>query len=204
MRDSQNIKDLLNVGVDYMGFIFYEKSPRFAEPKLDVSLLNSKAFDQVQKVGVFVNEEVDRVVEITKQYGLDVLQLHGKETIEDCALLKDQTGCEIIKVFGVGEKFEFSSILAYDDVADYYLFDTKSEKHGGTGKQFDWELLKGYDAHKPFFLSGGIGLQHVEAIKSLPKTWNVHALDVNSLFEEEPAFKNIQLIKEFKKALNQA
>lgn len=192
MRDSKNIRELEKLQPDYMGFIFYGKSKRDAtellEQKLAIDVLAS-----IVKTGVFVNEEFNAIEDKITRYSLDAVQLHGDETPELCKQLKG-LGVEVIKVFGVGEDFDFTTLEPYKDVVDYFLFDTKGKERGGNGETFDWSLLKQYDGQVPYFLSGGLDLSNVESIKSLADT-NLYAIDINSRFEIEPGLKDIEKLK---------
>lgn len=188
MRNKENIQSLLDVQPDYMGFIFYEKSPRFVGEELDAELLKSLPRN-VKKVGVFVNAHPDFILRNVKKYSLDLVQLHGNETPEVCRGLRSR-GLTIIKAFSIGKDFNFARVNNYKSYCDYFLFDTKGDSYGGTGQAFNWEILKNYDNEKPFFLSGGISPVHVEMIAEL-KGLNIHAVDINSMFEEAPGLKNI-------------
>lgn len=201
MRNSTNIQSLLAVNPDYMGFIFYEKSPRYAGEELDAELLKSLP-KNVKKVGVFVNAHPDYILKNVKKFSLDLVQLHGNETPEVCRGLRSR-GLTIIKAFSIGEGFNFSRINNYKNFCDYFLFDTKGQTYGGTGQAFDWDVLKNYDNEKPFFLSGGISPVHVEMISEL-KGLNIHAIDINSHFELSPGLKNVEKVKTFAKQLRQA
>ncbi len=192
MRSPKNIINLAKIVPDYMGFIFWENSKRF------VSNSTPDLGESVKKVGVFVNARLDYIKECIEAHKLKAVQLHGNETPEQCNEL-GEIDVEIIKAFTVQKKFDFSKILVYESVCDYFLFDTKGELPGGNGLHFDWNLLKDYPSKKPFFLSGGIGPNDCIAIASIIKlNLPLYAIDVNSKFETKPGFKNIQSIKEFK------
>ncbi len=192
MRDSKNIEQLLALKPDYMGFIFYGKSPRDAEEVLDQEVLKNFP-EQTKKVGVFVNADLGLVKEKVSALGLDYVQLHGDESVEYVAELF-AVGIKVIKVFSVGEEFNFSELDNYNPYVDFFLFDTKGKARGGNGEVFNWEILKGYNQKVPFFLSGGIDLNNVEALKQLNEM-NIHAIDVNSKFELEPGLKDIEKLK---------
>lgn len=199
MRDPENIRQLLELKPDYMGFIFYEKSPRHVGEDLDEALLKSFPAS-TQKVGVFVNAPIEYLKGQVSKYQLDLVQLHGDETVDYVAELY-AIGIRVIKVFSVGEAFDFRVLGQYNPFVEFFLFDTKGKARGGTGKTFDWSLLKGYDLEVPFFLSGGIDLENVnalDAISALP----VHAIDVNSRFELEPGLKHIEKLKELKRSMD--
>jgi phosphoribosylanthranilate isomerase len=193
MKFPENIRQVADLHPDYMGFIFYAKSKRNVADTLDEKLL--KNLHSILKVGVFVNEEVDFIVEQADKFGFKFIQLHGDESPEVCSKLK-QTGLKVIKAFSVDEKFNFSDTQAYKAVCDFFLFDTKGDGYGGTGKKFDWKILQKYDNEIPFFLSGGIDLVQVEDIKNL-RGLNIHALDINSKFEIEPGLKDAEKVKKF-------
>jgi phosphoribosylanthranilate isomerase len=190
MRDAKNIVEVGSLTPDYMGFIFYKDSPRYvgSEFQIPIDLLTS-----VKKVGVFVNESLENILNAVKIHLLDFVQLHGDESVEICKKLKD-VGIRIIKVFRVDDEFDFSKTSAYE-VADYFLFDTKGKSYGGNAKKFNWDLLKEYDNKIPFFLSGGIDSSSVEEILAL-KNLNIHAIDVNSGVELSPGLKSIDKVLE--------
>ena len=193
MREAENIRQLLALQPDYMGFIFYEKSSRFVGEELEEELLKSFPFT-TRKVGVFVNPTVAYILEMYKKYELDYVQLHGEELPDFCKHLKHK-GVNIIKAFSVDEDFSFGKLQNYKPYCDFFLFDTKGEKRGGNGTSFDWSILNKYDNEKPFFLAGGIDLENVHNALEI-KGLKIHSLDVNSKFEISPAFKDINKIEE--------
>ena len=175
MKYSQNITEIENLFPDLMGFIFYEKSKRFFNlPEIN---LNNK----VKRVGVFVNENVHEIKNKIKKYKLDYVQLHGEENVNFCHSL--QPFAKIIKVFKIDYNFNFKKTEEFEEVCDYFLFDTKSQLHGGSGKKFDWDLLKNYNCKKDFFLSGGIDISDIEEIKKIVNSYPIAGIDVNSKFE---------------------
>ena len=156
-------------------FIFYKKSKRFFnESKL---ILN----DKINRVGVFVNQEINEVIDNIKKYKLDYVQLHGEEDVRYCLSIKSI--CKVIKVFKIDDTFNFDKVKKFENVSDYYLFDTKTNLHGGSGKKFNWEILKNYNSKKYFFLSGGISENDIEEIKKIRKTYPIIGIDINSKFE---------------------
>ncbi len=190
-----NIAEIAQLQPDYLGFIFYEKSPRNFEGTIP------KFPQNIKKVGVFVDEKVEVIVDKIEKHQLDAIQLHGHESLEVCRLLQS-TNKDIIKVFSIKDEFDFSVLKPYEDYVDYFLFDTKGKLPGGNGYTFNWDVLKGYPSTKPYFLSGGIGLDELEKIKafeSITASKYCHAIDVNSKFEIEPGLKSIEDLKEFKK-----
>ncbi len=192
MCHSQNISELAELRPDYMGFIFYSKSKRNVIDKLDQADLDNLP-PSVKKVGVFVNATFEEIKEQIKKYTLDLVQLHGKETPELCAKIQ-QLGIKVIKAFSVDETFNFGVTLPYKTVCDYFLFDTKGKEAGGNGFTFDWSILANYDNEIPFFLSGGLDETNTAEVKKLTHL-NIHAVDVNSKFEIQPALKDIELLK---------
>ncbi|PWK29005.1 phosphoribosylanthranilate isomerase [Arcicella aurantiaca] len=193
MRDAENIRQLLALQPDFMGFIFYEKSSRFVGEELDEELL--KSFPHTtRKVGVFVNATASYILENYKKYNLDYVQLHGEELPDFCRSLKLK-GVNIIKAFSVDESFYFGKLQNYKPYCDYFLFDTKGVEKGGNGITFDWSILKKYDNEKPFFLAGGIDLENAHKALEI-QNLKVYALDVNSKFEISPALKDINKLEE--------
>ncbi|MBA6155676.1 phosphoribosylanthranilate isomerase [Tenacibaculum sp. S7007] len=210
MKYIENIQQVAELNPDYLGFIFYDRSPRNFEgiiPELP---------KEIKKAGVFVNEIPEIVVSLVEEYGLKMVQLHGDESPEYVAKLKTiftesiaekhqrskYKIPEIVKVFGVKDDFNFEKIKPYEELVDYFLFDTKGKERGGNGITFNWKLLENYNSTKPFFLSGGIGLNEIATIKELQKTsLPIYALDVNSKFETEAGLKSIKKIKKFKSLL---
>ena len=195
MRSSENILNLAKIMPDYMGFIFWEHSTRF------VSNPTPELSKEIKKVGVFVNASLNYIKECVEVHKLKAIQLHGDESPEECSKLKE-IDVEVIKSFAMLNEFDFNELAFYESVCDYFLFDTKGFLPGGNGLHFDWTLLKNYRLKKPFFLSGGIGPDDSVAIALINKlNLPVYAVDVNSKFEIEPGYKNIQSIKEFKSKL---
>jgi phosphoribosylanthranilate isomerase len=200
MRELDNCYRLVQeVNPDWMGLIFYPKSPRLV-PAESVGWLVDLP---IKKVGVFVGEEQSEIRRKTASFGLSALQLHGGESVEVVKQLKEDTELEIWKVFGVGDKLDWKVMEEFVPHADRFLFDTATASKGGSGKTFDWELLKGYPFETGFFLSGGLRLSHaaeiIELGKDIPQLLGV---DVNSGFEIAPGLKHIPELKEFKQKLN--
>ena len=184
------------MGVHYIGFIFYPASKRYVLANLSLNDLVNFKPTNAKKVGVFVNEPLEQLLSIVKEAGLDMVQLHGDEDADYCAMVKKQV--TVVKVFRVGgalPKFE-----DFENVADYFLFDTDSKMYGGTGQHFNWELIKGSNINKPYFLSGGIGPNDMQGVQIMEQTKagkTLAALDLNSQFELEPGIKNLEKIKTF-------
>lgn len=191
MTLQQNVDGLDLLDVNFVGNIFYAKSPR----SITVNV-SSKAI----KVGVFVKETIEVIEAQIKRHNLQIVQLHGGESDEFCGLVKE-LGVEVWKVFSVDDEFDFTLLGQYSN-SDLFLFDTKSPKHGGTGKKFNWDLLNKIDELSPkkYFLSGGIGSGDAKEIKKL-KLKNMIGLDLNSKFEKSPGIKDVVLLKEFLKEL---
>jgi phosphoribosylanthranilate isomerase len=222
MKYLENIQDVAALKPDYLGFIFYEKSKRNFEgiiPDLPTS---------VKKTGVFVNEYIEIVISLIEEYKLDAIQLHGDESVDYVIELKNhlaerrtlfieenkdikkkknqhyisKSAIEVIKVFGIKDEFNFDILKPYTSVIDYFLFDTKGKERGGNGTKFDWSVLEQYPFTKPFFLSGGIGLDDLEQVKIVAKSnLPIYALDINSKFEIEPGRKNIVDLEKFKQEI---
>jgi len=186
LKNRENILEVLKCKPDYIGFIFYDKSPRYAGG-LDADFVQS--ISSVKKVGVFVNETEIKISDYVSRFELDYVQLHGDETPEFCSTL--QKNVPIIKAFQINHEFDFSSINAYNDICDYFLFDSKSDQYGGSGQAFEWEKLNEYKLQKPFFLSGGVSLENMGEVRNL----NVYCLDVNSQFEISAGVKDIGKLK---------
>ncbi|MCL6219797.1 phosphoribosylanthranilate isomerase [Zunongwangia pacifica] len=201
MKQPGNIQEVATLQPDYMGFIFYEKTPRFFDAEIP------KIADSIKKTGVFVNAKIAEILDKINEFDLNAIQLHGGESAEFCAELKSvlkETNIEIIKVFSIKSEFNFSELATFEDDVDYFLFDTKGKHKGGNGKTFDWTLLKEYPSAKPFFLSGGIGLDQLEDLKEfydyfskIGKAHLLYAVDVNSAFESEPGLKDIEKLRQF-------
>ena len=247
MKYSENIQEVASLQPDYLGFIFYPKSPRNFEGEIP------KISNQIKKAGVFVDAEIDFVLEKVEKYNFKAVQLHGNESVEYCRELKTRLynfcqtersrsqknkphrfqkpvrfedninnqeaennrnienddfrqakrsrspeGVEVFKVFGVKDTFDFSVLKSYEEVVDYFLFDTKGKEKGGNGYTFDWSVLKEYNSKTQIILSGGIGIDELNKIEQILKTdLPIYALDLNSKFETEPGKKDIKMLKEF-------
>ena len=192
MRDAENIKALGELNPDFIGFIFYDKSPRFVGNELEVQVLNSLP-SGIKKVGVFVNASIDYILQNVRKYRLNYVQLHGNEMPDFCKSLRLK-GVNIIKAFRVDDTFIFSQLNNYKPHVDFFLFDAKGDGYGGNGITFDWNILKKYDNEKPYFLAGGISPDNVDELKNI--TPKPYAVDVNSKFELSPGMKDIEKLKE--------
>lgn len=194
-----NIRHLVNeVKPDYIGFIFYPLSSRFA-PKY----LNPKSIryvpERIKKTGVFVNESREKIRHYVENYQLDAVQLHGQESPELCKSLQE-SGLEVVKSFSFKGKSTLSHCRKYMDVADYFLFDTPGPLYGGNGSRFNWLELKEESPPKPYFLSGGIDLEDAYRIQHLLLP-NIYGVDINSRFEISPGKKDIKKIMKFSEIL---
>ncbi len=194
MRDPQNIDEVCKANPDFLGYIFHPKSSRYVGDSPDLSIF-TRVPSSTKKVGVFVNEEAEKVIEICKEYKLKVAQLHGKESPDYCRQIREN-GFLVFKAFSLDESFDFNILKDYISVVDYFLFDTKGKLPGGTGVKFNWELLNKYKLENPFFLSGGIGPDDYDGITTLNNK-QLYALDINSGFEIEPALKDAEKVKAF-------
>ncbi|MDC0380242.1 phosphoribosylanthranilate isomerase [Flavobacteriaceae bacterium] len=193
MKYQDNILKVSALKPDYMGFIFYEKSPRFVSKSI------SEIPKNIKKVGVFVNASTDTITKNIDEFGLNVVQLHGDETAEFCKNIRTKN-VEIIKVFSVKNNFNFKKLKPFESHVDYFLFDTKGPNPGGNGYCFDWSILENYDSKTPYFLSGGIGLEEIETLnefKNSAAAKRCYAIDVNSKFEIKPALKDSIKLKKF-------
>jgi len=192
LKEWSNIEEVVALSPDYIGLIFYRESKRYVGdyPSLKTYL---RKLTSVKKVGVFVDAPYEEVLETADSYALDYVQLHGSEDVQYCEIVNARV--PVIKTFGVQEADDFGCLGAYVKACTFFLFDTYSEQHGGTGKQFDWNLLDKYQLDKPFFLSGGIGPGDVAAIKKI-RNPNFKGIDVNSRFEFRPGYKRIDLLEQ--------
>lgn len=187
MREEDNILEVLALQPDFMGFIFYPRSKRNVSGILSEDLLKKWSWP-TRKVGVFVNENLDKVIGIVQKYELNLVQLHGEESPEFCKALS-KNSISVMKAFAVDEGFDFNSTSDYEGLCEYFLFDTKAPGgYGGHGKAFDWTLLKKYKGNTPFLIAGGVDEYNVSELASydLPL---LAGIDVNSRFENRPAFK---------------
>lgn len=190
LRDAENIKAVAALEPDYMGFIFYKPSPRFAG---DIAVEVLKAIpSNIIKTAVFVNEDIEHINVILSKYKFDAIQLHGNEGPEICAMFKGRV--KVIKAFGINDDFDFEDLYTYVDHVDYFLFDTKTNAYGGSGESYDWDLLDNYKFDIPFFLSGGLSLNNLESIKDIDHP-QFYGVDLNSRFEIKPGLKNIEKLE---------
>ncbi len=194
MRDPENISGVATAFPDYLGFIFYPGSRRFIGLEPSSELWNAVP-DSVKKVGVFVNETPEKVLETGTRRDLDVIQLHGHESPEYCQQILN-SGRSVFKAFSIDEQFNFEKLKAYSGVCNYFLFDTKGNLPGGTGQKFNWQLLENYTGDIPFFLSGGIGPDDLGVLLNFHHP-QLFGIDMNSGFEISPALKDVEKVQRF-------
>ncbi|HEX7692756.1 MAG TPA: phosphoribosylanthranilate isomerase [Sediminibacterium sp.] len=205
MTNAEQVMQLDEMGVEFAGFIFYPKSPRYAYrfmPRPEIKKIRGKG---INKVGVFVNADVEELLRTVDDCGLYLVQLHGDETPKYCEHVANYV--TVIKTFRLRENENVPwKIKDYMDIADMFLFDTDSTAYGGTGKKFNWDMLKGLNIGKPFFLSGGIGPDDLEALTAFgkdPVAKDLFSIDVNSRFEISPGIKDMEKLKQFIPAVKQ-
>jgi len=204
LTQKSQVEALAKMGVQYAGFIFYPKSPRYVLRHMTLQDIQNIRYD-VQKVGVFVNENLEKVLEMVDAAGLDMVQLHGDETPAYCKTISEHA--KTIKAFQVkSQAAMLVHIAEYKNSVDLFLFDTPSSKYGGTGEKFDWNAIADWDLEKEFLLSGGISPQDIEKIDTFsqfPIAKDLHALDLNSQFETEPGVKDLALLENFLKKMEE-
>ena len=196
MRDAENIHEVEVLGIDMMGFIFWPKSKRYVSAKPKYMPTSCK------RVGVFVDEDVKTIRQIADDFALDIIQLHGSETPDFVRRLRSVCGGIVatIKAFNIATAEDLEQTKHYEGVVDYFLFDTKAHLPGGSGQQFDWSILGAYNGETPFLLSGGIGPDDAEAVRTFHHPRCI-GIDLNSRFEKEPGLKNTDLLGKFIKKI---
>lgn len=199
MRDDKNIDSLIKLEPDFIGLIFYEKSLRYVGST--PTEIQAKELQGVKKVGVFVNQSQDFIVQTIKRFKLDAIQLHGSESPEFCKELKNN-GIMVIKAFSIANAEDLKIVASYDNSVHMNLLDTKTVLMGGSGRKFDWTLLQDYSSKTPFLLSGGIDDTDIDAILAIDNPLFA-GIDLNSKFETEPAVKNIDKLERFFKKVRQ-
>jgi phosphoribosylanthranilate isomerase len=190
MAQPENIAAVAALSPMLMGFIFYDKSPRYAG-NLDPEVVK-RLPEYIRPVAVFVNESIDNILSTTERYAIDIVQLHGEETPEFCRQLKS-AGKIVIKAVSPSDRAELEALACYDGAADLLLFDTKG---GGTGRKWCWDIIRDYPLHTPYLLSGGIGSEDVDAIVDAMQP-GMAGIDINSRFELQPGVKDISLLTKF-------
>lgn len=201
MRDAANIKEAASLSPDYMGFIFYPKSPRYVAAIPEGIVLRLKGRG-IEPVALFVDEPLEKVIETMERYGFGSVQLHGSESAVYCDKLRER-GFKVFKAVSVGASEDIAKCREYDGHADMLVIDNKCRSKGGSGKKFDWSLLDKIDCATPFLLSGGIGPDDAEAVREIYDTMGGRMLgvDVNSCFETAPAVKDAAALERFIKQL---
>ena len=199
MREPDNIRSLISeVKPDWMGLIFYPKSPRYVPDEQAAELKGQP----VKKVGVFVNASEAEILRKVDQFGLSAIQLHGSESPDFVKSLAEKTEAELWKVVSVGTEIDWKSLEGYLPFVSKFLFDTVTAAHGGSGKRFDWKVLETYPFDKGFLLSGGLDGQSAEEVLALQQQIpQLQGVDLNSKFEDAPGVKNIEKLKNFKSRL---
>ena len=195
MKHPDNIDNLDKLPIDFVGMIFYEKSPRHID-NLNPEEIKTKG---KELVGVFVNAPETEIMQMVNKYNLDIVQLHGNESPEFCKKLNETI--PVIKAFSIADASDFEQTKDYEGLWGYFLFDTKTPQYGGSGQKFDWQILEEYKGNTPFLLSGGISVDDAEAIKKITHLRFV-GIDLNSRFETKPGLKDINLLQQFIKTLN--
>ena len=188
MKEEQNILQLLELPIQYIGHIFYRKSARYVGDLANITIANG-----IKKAGVFVNSDFDEIIKAAERFNLNSIQLHGHEPLELATALKAKD-FEVIKAFGIDEDFDWKQLEPYIGHVDYFLFDSKSPAYGGTGVTFNWQKLKEYPFETPYFLSGGLSLENLQEAVNFEDN-KLIGLDLNSKFEIEPGLKDIEKLK---------
>ena len=212
MRDADNIRAVAALDIDFLGFIFYPQSPRYAQkavPETELmtntataSRRNDMVMRKPQRVGVFVDETPQAIIAHIHNDQLDYVQLHGHELPEMIDHLKravisdNHHSLKVIKAFSISKPDDLLQTKAYEGIADLFLFDTPTESYGGSGKKFDWQMLQAYDGHTPFLLSGGIGPEDIDRIHKFEHPQCI-GIDLNSRFETAPGIKDVEALRRF-------
>jgi len=191
LKYPDNIKAVADLAPDYVGFIYYGRSPRFVDDITTDTLANLPA--PIYKTAVFVDADLQEISRLIEQYEFDAIQLHGNEDAEFANSFRDKV--QVIKAFGLNEDFDFSQLNTYANKVDYFLFDTKTDAHGGSGKTFNWDVLEKYKLNVPFFLSGGLSLDNLEQVAKITHP-QFYGVDLNSKFETSPGLKDIEKLKQ--------
>ena len=197
MKYGDNIKEVAKLKPDLMGFVFYTRSKRYVGEHFDLKYLVGLP-KNIDTVGVFVNSTRSYILHKVMRYQLDIVQLHGDESPEFCRDLRGSV--RVMKAFGLHDDFDMITLDRYKPFCDYFLFDTKTKHYGGSGKKFNWEILKKYDGALPFFLSGGISPENYKEIKKI-KWLKPEGIDVNSRFELRPGLKDVNELKKLRHGL---
>ena len=216
MRDADNVRAVAALDIDFLGFIFYPQSPRYTrkaipETELIADTATTARHDDIewrkpQRVGVFVDEMPQTIIAHIHNDQLDYVQLHGHELPEMIDHLKRTVipdirhSLKVIKAFSISKPDDLLQTKAYEGIADLFLFDTPTESYGGSGKKFDWQMLQAYDGHTSFLLSGGIGPEDIERIRTFEHPQCI-GIDLNSRFETAPGIKDVEALRRFTEKL---
>jgi phosphoribosylanthranilate isomerase len=195
MREAENIRQVERLGIDWLGMIFWPQSKRYVAERPDYLPTRAK------RVGVFVDTTIDDIVAHVNGFELDLIQLHGHESPDFISGLRNATDRPFIKAFNIASTQDLIQTRDYEGIVDYFLFDTKGKSVGGNGEKFDWSVLTDYHGETPFLLSGGIGPDDASRVKSFHHPRCI-GIDLNSRFEEAPALKDINALKQFIDHLN--
>lgn len=191
MREPDNIRAVEQLGADWLGFIFWPRSSRYVSER--PAYLPQKA----KRVGVFVDADMEDVLQHIADYGLHIVQLHGKESPDYIQALRTAAPATlVIKALNVATPADLEQTKAYEGLVDYFLFDTKGPSVGGNGTQFDWTVLDAYHDTTPFLLSGGIGPDDASRVSAFRHP-RLAGIDLNSRFEQSPALKDVNLLRRF-------
>lgn len=193
LNRTNNLHQIGLINIDMIGINLYMDSPRY------IGNVSIKTNPNIKRVGVFVDPSIWELQQYIDDCRLDYVQLHGEASVELCQEI--QSTAKVIKVFAIDDEFDFGQTVPYS-FCDYFLFDTKSKLHGGSGKKFGWELLDNYEGEVPFLIAGGIGPDDVDAIKGITHT-QFAGVDLNSKFEIEPGLKDLRKIEQFVKELKE-
>jgi phosphoribosylanthranilate isomerase len=204
LTNIQQIRQLNELGIEFAGFNFYPRSPRYVHKSMPSTAIK-KIRGKINKVGIFVDEDADELLRTVDDCGLYLVQLHGNESPRYCERISNYI--TVIKVFRLSDDDNVMwKIKDYYDAADIFMFDTETTSFGGSGKKFNWQILKDLKINKPFFLAGGIAAEdadEVRAFAQLPVSKDLFAIDINSKFELMQGVKDIELIKTFRKKLSE-
>ena len=202
LTNANQVRQFNELGIEFAGFNFYPRSPRYVYKTMPSTAIK-KLPGKINKVGIFVDEDADELLKTVDDCGLYLVQLHGNESPHYCEKVSNYI--TVIKVFRLldDDNVEWK-IKDYYEVADMFMFDTETTAFGGSGKKFNWHILKDLNIRKPFFLAGGISPEDADEIKKFaqqPVAKDLFAIDINSKFEVMPGVKDIDLIKAFRKSL---
>lgn len=186
-------------GAKWVGFVFYQKSPRYITPEATKALASSLP-DHIGRVGLVVNPDISQLPDMCRRSGINWLQLHGQETPEQIRDISHATGLPIIKALGIAHSEDLLHIPLYENIVDIILLDAKPEREasrpGGVGKSFDWEILQSFSCSTPWMLAGGINSNNIAM--AIKKT-GAKMVDISSGVESAPGKKSAALISNFLK-----